>query len=53
MAQGEIREMDLRFAFMQFFAGTIVYFLFAKDNGTDGKQYIERLVDFTAGLWSR
>jgi hypothetical protein len=53
MAQGEIREMDLRFAFMQFFAGTIVYFLFAEDDGTVDKHYIERLVDFTARLWSR
>jgi AcrR family transcriptional regulator len=53
MAQGEIREMDLRFAFMQFFAGIIVPFYFAEDDGTDNKDYIERLVDFTARLWSR
>ncbi len=53
MAQGEIREMDLRFAFMQFFAGSIVYFLFAEDDGTNDKPYIERLVDFTARVWSR
>jgi len=52
MAQGEIREMDLRFAFMQFFAGSIAYFLFAADDNTDDKQYIERLIDFTARLWS-
>jgi AcrR family transcriptional regulator len=53
MAQGEIREMDLRFAFMQFFAGITVHSLFAEDDGTDEKHYIERLVDFTARLWSR
>ena len=53
MAQGEIREMDLRFAFMQFFAGMIIHFLFAEDDNTDDKHYIERLVDFTARLWSR
>lgn len=53
MAQGEIREMDLRFAFMQFFAGSIVHFLFAEDDGTDDKHYIERLVDFTTRVWSR
>ncbi len=53
MAQGEIREMDLRFAFMQFFAGMIIHFLFAEDDDTDDKHYIEQLVDFTARLWSR
>jgi hypothetical protein len=53
MAQGEIREMDLQFAFMQFFAGVIVHLLFAEDDGTADKHYIERLVDFTARLWSR
>jgi AcrR family transcriptional regulator len=53
MAQGEIREMDLRFAFMQFFAGITVYSLFAEDDGTDDKHYSERLVDFTAHIWSR
>lgn len=53
MAQGEIREMDLRFAFMQFFAGIIIHFFFVEDDGTDDKHYIERLVDFTASLWSR
>lgn len=53
MAQGEIREMDLRFAIMQFFAGIIVPALFAEDESTDEKHYIERLVDFTARVWSR
>jgi len=53
MAQGEIREIDLRFAFMQFFAGITVYSLFAEDDGTDDTYYIERLVDFTARVWSR
>ena len=53
MARGEIREMDLRFAFMQFFAGIIVYCLIAEDGGTGDEHYIERLVDFTARLWSR
>jgi AcrR family transcriptional regulator len=53
MAQGEIREMDLRFAFMQFFAGITVYSLFAEDDGPDEKHYIERLVDFTVRVWSR
>jgi AcrR family transcriptional regulator len=53
MAQGEIREMDLRFAFMQFFAGITVYSLVIADDSTDITHYIERLVDFTASLWSR
>lgn len=53
MAQGEIREMDLRFAFMQFFAGMIVHFFLLENDGTDDTHYIERLVDFTARLWSR
>ena len=53
MAQGEIRDMDLPFAFMQFFAGVMVHMLFAEDDGTDEQHYIERLVDFTARLWSR
>lgn len=53
MAQGEIREMDLPFAFMQFFAGIAVHFLLQEDDGSDDKHYIERLVDFTASLWSR
>lgn len=53
MAQGEIREMDLRFAFMQFFAGITVPSLFAGDEGIDETHYIDRLVDFTARLWSR
>ncbi len=53
MAQGEIREMDLRFAVMQFFAGIIVRFLFAEDDDIDDKHYIERLVDFTVRVWSR
>lgn len=53
MAQGEIREMDLPFAFMQFFAGMISYLLFAEDESTNDRHYIERLVDFTAHLWSR
>jgi AcrR family transcriptional regulator len=53
MAQGEIREMDLRFAFMQFFAGIIVHFFLVENDGTDDTHYIERLVDFTARLWSR
>src|SRR5579883_3299951 len=39
MAQGEIREMDLRFAFMQFFAGMIVYFLIAADNDGGDQHY--------------
>jgi hypothetical protein len=52
MAQGEIREMDLPFAFMQFFAGIIVSLLLQED-ATDDEAYIERLVDFTARLWSR
>jgi AcrR family transcriptional regulator len=53
MARGEIREMDLRFAFMQFFAGIIVSSLFAEDDSADEKHYIERLVNFTAHLWSK
>lgn len=53
MEQGEIREMDLHFAFMQFFASLMVHFLFAEDDSTDDKHYIERLVDFTAYVWSR
>ena len=53
MAQGEIREMDLRFAFMQFFAGLTIHSLFAEDDGTGEKPYVERLVDFTVRLWTR
>jgi hypothetical protein len=53
MAQGEIREMDLQFAFTQFFAGMIVHLLSLEDDGIDDTHYIERLVDFTARLWSR
>ncbi len=53
MAQGKIHKMDLHFAFMQFFAGIMVHVLFAEDVGTDDTHYIERLVDFTARLWSR
>ena len=52
MAQGEMREMDMPFAFMQFFAGIIVYLLFQEDT-TDDESYMERLVDFTARLWSK
>ncbi len=53
MEQGEIREMDLQFAFMQFFASMVIHFLFAEDDSSDDTHYIERLVDFTARLWSR
>ena len=53
MAQGEIREMDLRFAFMQFFAAMTIHSLFVEDDATDEKHYVERLVDFTVRLWSR
>jgi AcrR family transcriptional regulator len=51
MAQGEIREMDIHFAFTQFFSSITAHFLFMEDDGTDD-DYIERLVDFTAHLWS-
>ena len=53
MAQGEIRAMDMRFAFMQFFAGIIVHFLFAEGSDPDEGHYIEQLVDFTINVWSR
>ncbi|QBD76326.1 TetR/AcrR family transcriptional regulator [Ktedonosporobacter rubrisoli] len=53
MAQGELREMDLRFAFMQFFAGITVYSLIVEDDSANVTRYIERLVDFTANLWSK
>jgi AcrR family transcriptional regulator len=52
MAQGEIREMDLRFAVMQFFAGIMVHTLFLEDESTNDTHYIEQLADFTARLWS-
>jgi AcrR family transcriptional regulator len=52
MAQGEIREMDIHFAFTQFFSSITVHLLSMEDDGTVD-DYIERLVDFTARLWSR
>ncbi len=53
IAQGEMREMDLQMAIMQFFAGMVVYLLLVEDGSGDDTRYIERLVDFTALLWSR
>lgn len=55
MAQGEIRTMDLPFAFGQFFAGIIMHSLFEDEAGsTDSGNdlYLKKLVDFTAQLWS-
>jgi AcrR family transcriptional regulator len=52
MEQGEIREMDIHFAFTQFFSSITVHFLATEDDGRDDN-FIERLVDFTARLWSR
>ncbi len=51
MAQGEIRAMDLSFAFAQFFSSIIVHFLL--EDATDEESYLERLVDFTVSLWSQ
>jgi AcrR family transcriptional regulator len=54
MARGEIREMDLTFAFTQFFSSIIIHFLFKDDIGNaDDERYLEKLVDFTVQLWSR
>jgi AcrR family transcriptional regulator len=54
MAQGEIREMDLTFAFTQFFSSIIIHFLFKDDvENADDECYLEKLVDFTVQLWSR
>jgi len=55
MAQGEIRTMDLSIAFAQFFAGIIMHSLFGDEAGSvdsGDDQYLEKLVDFTAQLWS-
>ncbi len=54
MAQGEIRTMDLTFALSQFFSGIIMHSLFGDEAGSSefGDQYLEKLVDFTAQLWS-
>ncbi len=55
MAQGEIRTMDLTFALSQFFSGIIMHSLFGDEAGsTDSGDdlYFEKLVDFTAQLWS-
>ena len=53
MAQGEIRTMDLTFAFGQFFSGILMHSLFGDDvNITNDNVYLEKLVDFTAQLWS-
>jgi AcrR family transcriptional regulator len=54
MAQGEIRTMDLTFAFAQFFSGIIMHSLFGDETEiTDDQAYLEKLVDFTVQLWSR
>ncbi|MEP7287752.1 MAG: TetR/AcrR family transcriptional regulator [Chloroflexota bacterium] len=55
MAQGEIRTMDLTFAFAQFFSGIIMHSLFGDEAGSvdsGDHLYLEKLVDFTAQLWS-
>jgi AcrR family transcriptional regulator len=55
MAQGEIRKIDLGFAFYQFFSGIVMHSLFGDEAGTgdsDDQKYIEKLVDFTAQMWS-
>ncbi len=54
MEQGEIREMDLEFAFTQFFSGIVTYFLFRDDTAdANDAVYLEKLVDFTVQLWSK
>ncbi len=53
MARGEIRQMDLPFAFMQFFSGIIMYVLMGEDAESAAyERYLARLVDFTVQLWS-
>ncbi|MEP6989077.1 MAG: TetR/AcrR family transcriptional regulator [Chloroflexota bacterium] len=52
MAQGEIRTMDLKFAFSQFFSGIIMRSQFGDETGSTDDLYLEKLVDFTAQLWS-
>jgi AcrR family transcriptional regulator len=53
MAQGEIRTMDLTFAFSQFFSGIVIHSLIGDEPGiTDDPLYLEKLADFTAQLWS-
>ena len=55
MAQGEIRTIDLTFALSQFFSGILMHSLFGDDDGeaaSNDKLYLNKLVDFTANLWS-
>ena len=52
MEQGEIRRMDLKFAFSQFFSGIIMRSLLGDETGSTDDVYLEKLVDFTAQLWS-
>jgi AcrR family transcriptional regulator len=51
MKQGAIREMDIHFAFTQFFSSITVHFLATEDDSMDN--FIERLIDFTVSLWSK
>jgi len=53
MAKGEIRQMDLKFAFSQFFSGIVIRSVLGDELGSaDDATYLEKLVDFTAQLWS-
>ena len=52
MEQGEIRTMDLKFAFSQFFSGIIMRTILGDETGRTDDLYVEKLVDFTVQLWS-
>lgn len=56
-AQGEIRQMDFELAAIQFMSN-ILFVVFQRLLGTkvskkDIESYIEKMVDFTLGLWSK
>ncbi|MBX3084536.1 MAG: TetR/AcrR family transcriptional regulator [Anaerolineae bacterium] len=55
MAQGEIRTMDLTFAVSQFFSGILMHSFFGDEEGdaaANDELYLNKLVEFTANLWS-
>jgi hypothetical protein len=55
MAQGEIRTMDLAFAISQFLSGILMHTLIGDEEGESASSdglYLNKLVDFTANLWS-
>lgn len=52
--KSQIRDMDLRFAIMQFVYNFITINIFGKEYIKGGyDEYIEKVVDFTVKLWSK